>query len=307
MDKLLNQFLAVAEAGTISGAATVLFVTQPTLTFNMRKLEETLGVPLLIRTPRGVELTEYGETLYQNGRLMRRLYDNTLNAIAHQRGRTEQGLRIGSGYSWWTLFIRDMVLDYSRSFPNARIHVSLGNQLRCMDQLLSGDISLFVAHEIEGLSRSTGARLIPLTRVGQGYFVREGHVLLSRPRSIAEIEAYPAVTSSLPEVRHQRFFEAWSRTTSGSAPFDQGTYVFASNSLAACLDYVESSDAVIGHTEVMEAEFLRRGLRRISLTEPTRQSLIGIYVLQERAEEPRVAELVARLRDKARAVLPPLQ
>jgi len=306
MDKLLNQFLAVAEAGTISAAATALFVTQPTLTFNMRKLEENLGVKLLIRTPRGVELTEYGETLYQNGRLMRRLYDNTLNAIAHQQGRTEQGLHIGSGYSWWTLFIRDMVLDYARTHPNARIHVSLGNQLRCMDQLLSGDISLFVAHEIEGLSRSTGASLVPLTRARQGYFVRDGHALLSRPRSIAEIEAYPAVTSSLPEIRHQRFFEAWSRTTRGSAPFDQGKYAFASNSLAACLDYVERSDAVISHTEVMEGEFVGRGLKRIEVTEPTRQSLIGIYVLQERAEEPRVAELIARLCEKAGAVLPPL-
>src|SRR5690606_20388370 len=105
MDKLLNQFLAVAEAGSISAAATNLFVTQPTLTFNMRKLEESLGVKLFIRGPRGVELTEYGETLYQNGRLMRRLYDNTLSALARQRGRIEEGLRIGSGYSWWTLFI----------------------------------------------------------------------------------------------------------------------------------------------------------------------------------------------------------
>lgn len=306
MDKLLNQFLAVAEAGTISAAATALFVTQPTLTFNMRKLEENLGVPLLVRTPRGVELTEYGETLYQNGRLMRRLYDNTLNAIAHQRGRTEQGLRIGSGYSWWTLFIRDMVLDYSRAYPNARIHVSLGNQLRCMDQLLSGDISLFVAHEIEGLNRNTGARLIPLTRVGQGYFVREGHPLLSRPRSIAEVEAYPAVSSALAEVRHQRFFETWSRPSSGGAQFQQGKYVFASNSLAACLDYVERSDAVIGHTEVMADEFIRRGLRRITITESTRLNLIGIYVLQERVEEPRVAELIGRLQEKATAVLPPL-
>ena len=117
MDKLLNQFLAVAEAGTISGAATALFVTQPTLTFNMRKLEETMGVPLLTRSSRGVELTEYGETLYQNARLMRRLYDNTVKAIEHQRGRTEQGLSIGTGYSWWTLFIRDMVVDYSSAFP----------------------------------------------------------------------------------------------------------------------------------------------------------------------------------------------
>lgn len=307
MDKLLNQFLAVAEAGTISGAATALFVTQPTLTFNMRKLEETMGVPLLTRSSRGVELTSYGETLYQNGRLMRRLYDNTLKAIENQRGRVEQGLSIGTGYSWWTLFIRDMVVQYSANFPSARIHVSLGNQLRCMDQLLSGDISLFVAHEIEGLNRSTGARFIPLTRVGQGYFVRAGHPLLGAPRTIGEIEAYPAVTSALPEARHQRFFETWSRSTGGSVAFDQGKYAFASNSLAACLDYVARTDAVINHTEVMDAEFARRGLMRIEVNEPTRQNTIGIYALNERADEPRVAELIAWLEGAAKAVLPDLE
>ena len=221
-----------------------------------------MGVPLLTRSSRGVELTGYGETLYQNGRLMRRLYDNTLKAIANQRGRTEQGLSIGSGYSWWTLFIRDMVVDI-RQFPSARIHVSLGNQLRCMDQLLSGDISLFVAHEIEGLNRSTGARFIPLTRVGQGYFVARGpSPARARRAPSAKSSLSGRHQSSLPEIRHQRFFEAWSRTTAGSAPFDQGKYAFASNSLAACLDYVERSDAVIGHTEVMADEFVRRGLRK---------------------------------------------
>lgn len=304
MDKLLNQFLAVAEAGSISGAATALFVTQPTLTFNMRKLEENIGVPLLIRSPRGIQLTEYGETLYQNGRLMRRLYSNTLDAIARQHGRTEQGLRIGTGYSWWTLFLRDMVLDYSRSFPNAHIHVSLGNQLRCMDQLLSGDISLFVAHEIDGLSRNAGTRLIPLTRVGQGYFVRQGHPLLARPRSIAEVDVYPAVTSSPLEARHLRFFDTWGQTTASTTPLDASNYAFASNSLAACLDFVERSDAVIGHTEVMDTEFARRGLMRVSVTEPTPKRLVGIYLLEERAEEPRVAELVEQLQRAAAAVLP---
>lgn len=307
MDKLLTQFLAVAEAGTISGAATALFVTQPTLTFNMRKLEQTMGVPLLVRSSRGIELTPYGETLYQNARLMRRLYDNTLKAIEHQRGRTEYLLSIGTGYSWWTLFIRDMVVDYTRSFPSARVHVSLGNQLRCMDQLLSGDIAMFVAHEIEGLNRSTGARFVPLSRVGQGYFVRPGHPLLAQPRSLAEIEAYPAVTSSMPEIRHQRFFETWSRTSAAAGAFDQGKYAFASNSLAACLDYVERTDAVIGHTEVMEEEFGRRGLRRVAVTEPTRQNTIGIYALSERTEEPRIADFIAVLVDAANRVLPPLE
>lgn len=63
MDKVLVQFLAVAEEGSISGAATSLLVTQPTLTFNLKKLEQTLGVALFERSSRGVTLTRYGETL----------------------------------------------------------------------------------------------------------------------------------------------------------------------------------------------------------------------------------------------------
>lgn len=306
MDKLLSQFVAIAEAGSISAAATALFVTQPTLTFNMRKLEEQFGVKLLVRGPRGIELTEYGETLYQNGRLMQRLYDNTLTAIANQQGRIEQGLHIGTGYSWWTMFIRDLVIDYAREHGNARIHVSIGNQLRCMDQLLSGDISLFVAHEIDGLNRSTGARFVPLTRVNQAFFVRPGHPLLQRPRTHSEIETYPAVTTALPEIRHQRFVEVWGRASTNSTQFSKGHYVFASNSMSACLDYVMRSDAVMAHTDVLGEDLIRRGLARVVVSEPTRENVSGIYVLEERADDPRVARLIEDMRIAAAKTLPPL-
>lgn len=303
MNKMLRQFMAVAEAGTMSGGAMAALVSQPSLTVNMRRLEETMGVPLFIRTPRGVRLTEYGETLYQNARLMQRLYDNTLKALERQRQRTEEGLRIGSGYSWWSLFIRDMVVDHSKRHPGARIYVSLGNQLRCMDLLLGGDISMFVAHEIEGLSHNTGTELIPLMQVGAGYFVRAGHPLLGRPCTMADIDRFPMVSTAVPEARHQRFFETWTQTLADSA-FDQQHYTFASNSLAACLDYVEHTDAVINHTDVMAREFERRGLHRLSLTDPARKRTVGIYVLRERMGEQRTMETIALLKQAAATVLP---
>ena len=76
--------------------------------------------------------------------------------------------------------------------------------------------------------------------------------------------------------------------------------------MTACLEYVESTDAVIGHTDVMAEEFVRRGLRRIAVTDATRESKIGVYVLTERASEPRVAQLIEALRVRAATVLPPL-
>src|SRR6218665_3430894 len=137
MDRLVKQFLAVADAGLVAGAATALLVTQPTLTVNMKRLEEMIGAPLFERSSRGVRLTRCAETLYENPRLMQRLYDNTLTAIAGQQSGSDRGLAIGSGYSWWTMFLKDMIVAYQREFPRAPVQVSLGNQLRLMDQLLS--------------------------------------------------------------------------------------------------------------------------------------------------------------------------
>ena len=307
MDKLLSQFLAVADAGSLSGAATALFITQPTLSFNMNKLEQTVGAPLFERSSRGMQLTRYGETLYENARLMQRLYDNTLSAIADQKRGTERGMSIGSGYSWWTMFLRDMVIQYQREFPKAPVQISLGNQLRLMDQMLSGDISMFLAHEIDGLSGAIGTDFVPLTRVYNAFFVREGHPLLERPQTLGDIDTYPIVISSLAESRHERFFDPARRRTRVETVFDRTNVAFRTNSLAACVDYALATGAVLVHTHVMRDDFARRGLFQVLQLDEPRRAVTGIYVLKERRGEERVEELIGRIAAAAHAVLPPYQ
>lgn len=307
MDKLLSQFLAVAEAGSFTGAATALFVTQPTLTFNMRKLEESLGVELFQRSSRGVRLTPYGETIYENARLMRRLHDNMITAITDQRLRNERGVAIGSGYSWWTMFLKDMVVEYHRHYPNAPVQVSLGNQYRCMDQLLSGDISMFLAHEMEGLSTGLDLGFLPLSTVYHAFFVREGHPLAGGPRTIMEIDAFPQVSSSPRDSRHQRFLDAARRKVRVETVFDRDSFAFSSNSLAACVDYVSATDAVLRHTHIMRDALAERGLVEVEQAEPVREAVMGLYCLNERRGEERIEDLIARITRAARAALPPLK
>jgi DNA-binding transcriptional LysR family regulator len=59
----LRYFVAVAEEGTVTGAAARLFVAQPSLSRQLRALERHVGAPLLVRTSRGVALTPEGEHL----------------------------------------------------------------------------------------------------------------------------------------------------------------------------------------------------------------------------------------------------
>jgi DNA-binding transcriptional LysR family regulator len=79
--RLLWAFLTVAEERNITRAAARLYVTQQTLSEQIQKLERSLGISLLARSPRGVRLTAAGQELAAYGaglsqeldRLVRRL------------------------------------------------------------------------------------------------------------------------------------------------------------------------------------------------------------------------------------------
>ncbi|MBY6048434.1 LysR family transcriptional regulator [Vannielia litorea] len=64
----LRYFLAIAEAPSLSVASQVLGVAQPSLSQNVQKMEEELGVRLLDRSPRGIRLTEEGRVLHAHAK-----------------------------------------------------------------------------------------------------------------------------------------------------------------------------------------------------------------------------------------------
>ena len=64
----LRYFIAVVEAGSLSRAAGSLYIAQPALTAQIKKLESELGAQLLERSHAGVTPTQAGVQLYQDAR-----------------------------------------------------------------------------------------------------------------------------------------------------------------------------------------------------------------------------------------------
>ncbi|MRG93804.1 LysR family transcriptional regulator [Polyangium spumosum] len=77
----LKYFVAVAEEGNVTRAATRLRIAQPPLTRQIRSLEEELGVPLFERTARGVRLLPSGETMLTHARAILAQVDAAVTAV----------------------------------------------------------------------------------------------------------------------------------------------------------------------------------------------------------------------------------
>ena len=84
----LRYFVAVADAGTFTHAAEQMFIAQPTLSQQIRRLEEMVGTPLLQRRREGVRLTEAGSVLLEESRAV-------LSRVDHGVSRTRQAAGLG--------------------------------------------------------------------------------------------------------------------------------------------------------------------------------------------------------------------
>lgn len=307
MDKALEQFMAVTEAGSFMAAAERLMVSQPALTYNLKKLETSLGVRLFDRTSRGVQLTRYGETLYKNTQMMRRLYDNALTTIERQRAEAEERLSIGTGYSTWLLFLKDFVTERLRANPRAPINVSIATAMRCMEQLWAGDISLFIGHRIPNLVREVEVDFIPLGTVRDGCFVRKDHPLLGAQRSLNEIFAFPTTSLAFPpDLRQKRLLEPVDRQylQNNTMSLHQIGAAFTSNSLEACLDIAKSTDTVLIHSRLLAREFAQNGLSEVEILneQEFEQNILGIYTLHDTDTDPALSELISRIQERAKGL-----
>ncbi len=90
----LRYFVALADAGSFTRAAERMFIAQPTLSQQIRRLEEIVGAPLLQRRRGGVRLTKAGAVLLDASRAVLSLVDQEVNRTRQAAGLGRQRLRV---------------------------------------------------------------------------------------------------------------------------------------------------------------------------------------------------------------------
>ena len=79
----LEIFVAVVDAGSLTAAAARCHLSQPAVTQQIHALEENVGEPLLVRRPRGVELTSAGAELAGHARRLLAERDSLMSVLAY--------------------------------------------------------------------------------------------------------------------------------------------------------------------------------------------------------------------------------
>jgi DNA-binding transcriptional LysR family regulator len=131
MDKALNDFdwslirgfLAVAETGSLSGAARSLSLSQPTLGRQIKQLEDQMGLRLFERQARGLELTDTGESLLEPARAMHAAFGQLRLRAAGRDHKMEGTVRITASEVMAHHVLPKIIAGMREAEPNIQIEL----------------------------------------------------------------------------------------------------------------------------------------------------------------------------------------
>ncbi|WP_225562774.1 LysR family transcriptional regulator [Rhodanobacter sp. DHG33] len=122
----MRAFVATVKLGTLSRAAEALYLSQPSVSLQLQALERELGVALLERRRRRINLTDAGEALYELARPLVEGWDNLDRDFqAKVQGLTAGRLTIAAGTSTIQYLLPELVRRYRERYP--AVHLQLAN------------------------------------------------------------------------------------------------------------------------------------------------------------------------------------
>ena len=121
--RVLKYFLMVAREENITKAAALLHMTQPTLSRQLRQLEEELGVKLFRRGKHSIRLTEDGLLLKRRAQELVALSDKTVQELSHKDDVLSGEIAIGCGETKSMLFLAEHIKHFQKQYPLVQFHL----------------------------------------------------------------------------------------------------------------------------------------------------------------------------------------
>jgi LysR family transcriptional regulator, low CO2-responsive transcriptional regulator len=140
----LRTLRAVADHLSFSAAASDLHLSQPSVSYQVKELEEALGVDLLDRQGKRVRLTQAGEILYDYARRVLNLVDEAAVAIEQLRGLERGSLRVGASTTVGIYVVPIALGAFKKRHPGLQVSLEIGSRERLQAGVLNGELDVAV-------------------------------------------------------------------------------------------------------------------------------------------------------------------
>jgi len=290
--RAVRTFGAVCRAGSISGAARDLAISQPSVSNTIARLEARLGVTLFERSRTGIVLTPAGLALERRAAAMETLIAGAVHDVAAAHEGRAGRLRVGGTPGALVSLLPRGLAALELAHPGIELTVIERADQALVEMLRKGTIDLaFVTTEIE--PPPPGIREITLARDSFALIVGQAHADLPERVSLADVAHLPWV---LPEAggAFRRQVDALFIAAGIATPRD----AIRSDSLLTTKAIVRSGRRVtILPREVNAAELAGGLLRAVEIAEAGSDRAIGARLLEDLPLSPAARSLLAAFDD----------
>lgn len=195
--ELYKIFYIVAKNESISAAANILYISQPAITMQIKKLEEQLGISLFTRTKHGVILTDEGKILFDYVKSGIESITNGENVLSNLKNLDSGIIRIGAS----TTVCRHVVMPYLEKFhenyPNIEIQIVNNLTSTLIKDLRNGNLDILFLNMPSNENKDL--KVLPILEVNdifvgnkKYYDLTNGKILLK------DLINYPLIFQKLP-------------------------------------------------------------------------------------------------------------
>ena len=143
----LRYFVAIADRGSFSAAASAINVAQSALSRHIRQLEEELGGQIFERGARGVALSESGRILLDRARYILDQLDNIAAEVSRENREVSGSVRFGAASSLADILYEPIARHIVNHFPRIQLRLSTGLTEDLNGRLLRGALDIAVVTE----------------------------------------------------------------------------------------------------------------------------------------------------------------
>lgn len=140
--KQLEIFLWVAELKSFTRAARKLYMSQPAVSFQVRALEDDLGVRLFWRNEKSVHLTEAGRLLYPEAREMVNRFQKIKSRLEDLKGLRTGRLTVAASTTPGEYVLPLLIGDFKRDYPGVQVSLRIGGSGEVEKLLVQREVDL---------------------------------------------------------------------------------------------------------------------------------------------------------------------